>query len=143
MIGDWTLRGTWETGKIVHLSTSDDRKVSSVKVAKVVLPNKKFLIRSIGQLHPIEIEEVEDDDLDEMIYLRLKKKVSEEISNRKGYSTTPDLKEKEQRLNLQSKEYGRSLKMKKIQEADSLSFITKYQINAFRFIILDISQFSF
>ncbi|BET03523.1 Hypothetical protein NTJ_16341 [Nesidiocoris tenuis] len=30
-----------------------------------MLPNKKCLIRSIGQLYPIEIEEIKEDDLDE------------------------------------------------------------------------------
>ncbi len=53
-------RGTWKTGRILELIPSEDGKIRS---AKIQLPDKKALKRSVTQLYPLECH-LDQDNLD-------------------------------------------------------------------------------
>ena len=50
-IKDTTSRGTWKIGRIIELVSSQD---GLIRAAKVILPNKTVLQRSIVHLFPLE-----------------------------------------------------------------------------------------
>ena len=57
-IKDSTPRGSWRIGKVSELFKSQDNQE---RAAKVILPNKHVLQRSLVHLYPLEINDEETD----------------------------------------------------------------------------------
>lgn len=55
-------RGTWQLAKVVELFKSNDKLIRS---AKVVLPNGKYLNRSLQHLYPLECND--NQNIDEIL----------------------------------------------------------------------------
>ena len=51
-------RGTWKIGKIIDLPVSYDGQIRS---AKIMLPSKRLIIRTINFVYPLECDEISSD----------------------------------------------------------------------------------
>ena len=58
MIKEDLPRGTWKIGKIIDLPVSYDGQIRS---AKIMLPSKRLIIRTINFVYPLECDEISSD----------------------------------------------------------------------------------